>query len=152
MAAVAGVAEKGLAENPVQRHLPVEGKHGIGEPVFDGTDPKKALEKIGQALAELEASRRKHFLLKGTDLLDPSEAPHLLAARAITGAGKLHPVKSLLKKLGSKLTADIGSTKAAFLMAKLQEDAKAIVSQHPATKKKAAADDSNPPLTQTGLT
>jgi hypothetical protein len=132
--------------------IPVDAKQGICEPVFGGTDPKKALEKIGQALAELEAIRRKHFLLKSTDLLDLSEAPHLLAVRAITEAGELHPVKGLLKKLGSKLTADIGSTKATFLMAKLQEDAKAIVSQHPSTSKKAATDDSSPPQTQTCLT
>jgi hypothetical protein len=120
-------------DDAIQYLTPVEAKRGPDEPVSDGTDTQKALETVGQALAEVEAKRRKHFLLKSIDLLDLSEAPHILAARAITGAGQSRPVKGLLKKLRSKLAAKIGPTKAAFLMAKLQEQSKTIVSQHPPT-------------------
>jgi hypothetical protein len=89
-------------------------------------DTRHALEHLGTALAELEARRRRHFLLQPLDLPDLKEAPHLLAARAITRSGKTRPVNRLLKKLNKRLAREIGSTKAAFAMAKLREDARAI--------------------------
>lgn len=92
----------------------------------DKPDTRHALEHIGQGLAELEARRRRHFLLQPLDLPDLNEAPHLLAARAITRSGKTRPVKRLLKKLNDRLAREIGSTKAAVAMAKLREDARAI--------------------------
>jgi len=86
-------------------------------------DTRHALEHIGQGLAELEARRRHHFLLQPLDLPDLKEAPHLLAARAITRSGKTRAVKRLLKKLNKRLAREIGSTQAAVAMAKLREDA-----------------------------
>ena len=84
------------------------------------------MEKIGRALAELEA-RRRHFLLQPLDLPDLNEAPHLLAARAITGSGKTRPVKRLLKELNARLASEMGSTKATAVMAKLREDARHLL-------------------------
>jgi hypothetical protein len=100
----------------------------------DKPDSKKSLEKIGQAIAELEAQRRKHFLLKKLDLPDfsPSEY-HLLAAHAIVKEGKSRPVKALLRKLQSKVAAQTNPKRAAVLMVKLKDDANTLVSQHPAT-------------------
>ena len=89
----------------------------------DKPDTRHALEHIGQGLAELEARRRRHFLLQPLDLPDLKEAPHLLAARAITRSSKTRAVKRLLKKLNKRLAREIGSTKAAVAMAKLREDA-----------------------------
>ena len=98
----------------------------------DKPDTRHALEHIGRAVAELETRRRRHFLLQQLDLPDLNEAPHLLAARAITRSGKTPPVKRLLKKLNKRLASEIGSTKAAVAMAKLREDARAIAPQGPA--------------------
>jgi hypothetical protein len=95
----------------------------------DKPDTRHALEHIGQGLAELEARRRRHFLLQPLDLPDLKEAPHLLAARAITRSEKTRPVKHLLKKLNKRLAREIGSTQAAVAMAKLREDARIIAPQ-----------------------
>ena len=92
----------------------------------DKPDTRQALEHLGTGLAELEARRRRHFLLQPLDLPDLNKAPHLLAARAITRSGKARPVKRLLKKLNKRLAREIGSTQAAVAMAKLREDARAI--------------------------
>jgi len=96
----------------------------------DKPDTRHALEHIGRALAELEARRRRHFLLQPLDLPDLNEAPHLLAARAITNAGDTRTVKRVLKKLNQRLAREVGSTKAAVAMAKLREDARAIAPQN----------------------
>jgi hypothetical protein len=111
----------------------------------DKPDSRQALEKIGRAIAEVEARRRRHFLLQPLDLPDLNEAPHLLAARAITGAGKTRPVKGLLKKLNSRLKTEMGSTKAALVMAKLREDARTLAPQNAAAKNRGTAGGSSPP-------
>jgi hypothetical protein len=95
----------------------------------DKPDTRHALEHLGTALAQLEARRRRHFLLQPLELPDLNEAPHLLAARAITRSGKTRPVKRLLKKLNKRLAREIGSTNAAFAMAKLREEARTIAPQ-----------------------
>jgi len=96
----------------------------------DKPDTRHALEHIGRALAELEARRRRHFLLQPLDLPDLHEAPHLLAARAITHAGNTRTVKRLLKKLNKRLAREIGSTKAAVAMSELRKEARAIAPQN----------------------
>jgi hypothetical protein len=93
----------------------------------DKPDTRHALEHLGTALAELEGRRRRHFLLQPLDLPDLKEAPHLLAARAITRSGRTRPVKRMLKKLNKRLAREVGSTQAAVAMAKLREDARALV-------------------------
>jgi hypothetical protein len=98
----------------------------------DKPDTRPALEHIGQGLAELEARRRRHFLLQPLALPDLNEAPHLLAARAITNAGNTRTVKRVLKKLNKRLGREIGSTQAAVAMAKLREDARVIAPQNSA--------------------
>lgn len=103
----------------------------------DKPDSKKSLERIGQAIAELEARRRKHFLLKKLDLPDlPKSQYHLLAAHAIAKEGKSRPVKALLKKLQSKVAAQTNPQRAAILLARLKEDANTLVSQPPDTGEK----------------
>ena len=42
--------KKGWPKIQFKDIIPVEVKHGIGEPVFDGTDPKKLLKKSGRPL------------------------------------------------------------------------------------------------------
>ena len=116
----------------------------------DKPDSRQALEKIGRAIAEVEARRRRHFLLQKLDLPDLNEAPHLLAARAIAGAGKTQPVKRLLKKLNARLKTEMGSTKAALLMTKLQEDARTIAPQNAAAKNRVKSDGSSPPQPGSG--
>jgi len=110
----------------VLHHLDDAKQHLTGEK----PDSRQALEKIGRAIAEVETRRRKHWLLKPLDLPDLNEAPHLLAARAITGSGKTRPVKKLLKKLNARLASEMGSTKAAVTMAKLREDARNLAAQN----------------------
>ncbi len=110
----------------------------------DKPDTRHALEHIGQGLAELEARRRRHFLLQPLDLPDLQEAPHLLAARAITHAANTGTVKRLMKKLNKRLAREIGSTKAAVAMAKLREDARTIAPQN-SLKGKHPKDGATPP-------
>jgi hypothetical protein len=102
----------------------------------DKPDSRQALEKIGWAVAELEGRRRRHFLLQPLDLPDLNEAPHLLAARAITGSGKTRPVKGLLKKLNARLATDIGSVKAGVILTGLRENARNLIGQKPADSRK----------------
>jgi hypothetical protein len=103
----------------------------------DQPDSKKSLEKIGQAIAELEARRRRHFLLKKLDLPDLSQTQyHLLAAQAIIKEGKSRPVKALLKKLQGKVASQTNPQRAAILPAKLKEDANNFISQYPPVRGK----------------
>lgn len=109
----------------VLHHLDDAKQHLTGEK----PDSRQALEKMGRAIAEVETRRRKHWLLKPLDLPDLNEAPHLLAARAITGSYKTRPVNKLLNQLNARLASEMGSTKAAVTMSRLREDARNYASQ-----------------------
>jgi hypothetical protein len=93
------------------------------------SDPRKALERIGIAIAETEARRRKHLLLKRIDL-DLNEGYELIAARAVTEASNERFVKSLLKRVEARLRKEIGAQNAANFMTKLKSDARNLVSPH----------------------
>ncbi|HEV2330645.1 MAG TPA: hypothetical protein VGY56_17835 [Verrucomicrobiae bacterium] len=67
-------------------------------------DSKAVLEKIGQAMVDAESRRRKYFLLRPNNAIDLSEAPHLLAARALTQGKQPRPVKRLFKNFHSHPT------------------------------------------------
>jgi hypothetical protein len=98
-------------------------------------DSTQALANLGQAVAELEARRRRHFLLQHLDLPDfPPDQRHLLGAHAITRAGQTGPVKRLLKKLRSKLAAQTSPLQADALLTKLKNDARDLASQPPPNK------------------
>jgi hypothetical protein len=85
-------------------------------------DSRKALEKIGQAIAEVETRRRKNFFLKGAAKLDLTQPPDVLAAHAIAEAGDERAVKGVLKHLHGKLTAAIGREKATLVMTRLRAE------------------------------
>lgn len=103
--------------------------------VTDRPDSKKALEKMGQAIVELEAVRRHHLLLKPLDLPEfPTGQRHLLAAHVISKNGDAGPVKALLKKLKVKLAAETSPEKAAVLLGKFKGDASASISEYEAAR------------------
>jgi hypothetical protein len=93
----------------------------------DKPDSKAVLEKIGQAIAEAEIRRRKHFLLRPNESIDLSEAPHLLAARAMTQGKQPRPVKRLFKNFQSVLAVTMTPTQASLKVSKLKEDAQALL-------------------------
>jgi len=109
-----------------QQHLiPVDKGGGIGGAVFDGTDPQKALDKIGLALQELEGKRRHHWLLKQDDVIGSlDDAPHLVAARAVSRSEDSLTTKRLLKQLAGKISVKTSPAKSAEIMKKLRNDAK----------------------------
>lgn len=101
----------------------------------DRPDSRLAFDKIGQAITELEARRRRHFLLKPLDLPDfPSDQRHVLAAHAISRSANAGPVKAILKKLRKKLAAQTNPETAAALLGKLKGDATRLASQYDASK------------------
>lgn len=91
-------------------------------------DSKKALEKIGMAVSELESRRRKHFLLQPMDDVNLSEPPDLLGARAITRDSPSRPVQKLFRKLRSKIAADESPVQASVKISNLKKDAAAMIS------------------------
>jgi hypothetical protein len=93
-------------------------------------DSQKALENIGQAIAEVEGRRRKHFLLKPIDSIDLKEAPFALAAHAITQVRQPRPVIKLLKKLESRLAAGTSPLQASVKLSDLRNDARKLISNN----------------------
>ena len=92
-------------------------------------DAKAALEKIGQAIVEVETRRRTHFLLQSNNSIDLNEPHHLLAARAIAGDKQPKLVKKLLAKLKSRLATSTGALQAHAKLLDLQKDAETFVSK-----------------------
>lgn len=95
----------------------------------DKPDSKAALEKIGQAIAEAETRRRKHFLLRPNESIDLSEAPHLLAARAMTQGKQPRPIKRLFKRFQSTLAGTMTPTQASLKVSNLRQDAQALLTK-----------------------
>jgi hypothetical protein len=93
----------------------------------DQPDPKAALERIGNAMAETESRRRKHFLLKPDDSIDLNEAPHLMAARAITRPKQSRLVTKLMARLQTRLSVGSSPTRARVHLADLRKSAENIV-------------------------
>lgn len=107
----------------------------------DKPDSRKALDRIGQAIVELEAGRKKHFLLKPLGLPEfPADQRHLLAAHAMSTAGQIGPVKTLLKKLKVKLTTETSVDQAAVLLGKLKGDARTLISENSGPKQHGGSD------------
>lgn len=106
-----------------------DAKHNL---ISEQADSKMALEKIGHAIAELETRRRKHFLLQPIDL-DLSEAPHLLAAKAISRAGKTRPVSGILRKLEAKIRTEKSPLQAAIILSDLRKEAETIAAGNQAS-------------------
>ena len=97
----------------------------------DQADSQKALEKIGSAIIEAEAQRRRHFLLKPVDAIDLKKAPHLLAAESITASNQPPFIRKLLKKLQSRLSTGSTPIQASVKMSNLKKDATALLSKKP---------------------
>ncbi|HXC36007.1 MAG TPA: hypothetical protein VNV43_09050 [Candidatus Acidoferrales bacterium] len=93
----------------------------------DKPDSKAVLEKIGQAIAEAETRRRKHFLLRPNNAIDLSEAPHLLAARALTQGKQPRPIKRLFRRFRSVLAVTMIPAQSSLKVSKLKEDAQALL-------------------------
>lgn len=103
----------------------------------DKPDSKAALDKLGQAIAEAEARRRKHFLLRRNEAIDLSEPPHILAARALTQAKQPRPIKRLFRKFQSKLATGTTATQASLKLSNLRQDAQTLLGKGPATSSSA---------------
>jgi hypothetical protein len=89
-------------------------------------DSKLVLEDIGRAIGELETRRRKHFLLQPGDL-NLTDAPHLLAAKAMSKPSQAGPVKKILAKFESKIRTHKNQTQSTVLLSGLKKDAVSIV-------------------------
>jgi hypothetical protein len=115
-----------LSEFALMRRAKVSvGRHVFALRAGDG-DSGSYLEAFGRAVAELEAKRRKRFLLQGIDAIDLSQSPAKVGAQAIALSHKKRPIKKLLKRFESEVARSEGADKAASIMQEMQQRAQMI--------------------------
>ncbi len=105
-----------------------EVQHGLIQGQASSTDN---LDRLGRAIVDLETRRRRHFLLEDMSGLDLKEPPHLLAAHALAEAKRRAPIKRLVARLQSRVTAEAGHDAAVKAIARLEQDGRALAAKAP---------------------
>jgi hypothetical protein len=85
------------------------------------------LAQIGQAIAELELKRRKHFFLKGIEELDPLQSADVVGAMAFMTRDK-RSVRLILVHLEEQIARTRGSAEASAFMNRVAEEARKVLS------------------------
>jgi hypothetical protein len=93
------------------------------EPDSMQEDPHVHLQHLGQALGELEARRRRHWVLQDMEGLDLAQDPESLARAAVQCHRDHRVVRRSLARMQRNLTTKLGPQRAAAAMSRLLDRA-----------------------------